>query len=470
MTDKKNSHFFEKFYFNQDIPLTEKTKHFHTLGLQFQIYSPVRLRMLLDKDTPWYIKEDTPKEILALAQKAPSLSDEEIDFELNKYYIHKAIRVMSAYKNGSIPLTSQPHVKTTPQNLLSKVGEECLTHLMNATKKNDYSLDNREIALFSTHKFLLDTRFYCDFDINPQILLHSFMMIEGELTGVKQYIFPTIQLTRGCYNECSHCMASATAKNINHMPYPMFLKIYETLLPHYKDLPMYTQDTSFGKHFDDSDPLHYQDNIIGADYGDIVTLLAQKYDMPSVILTRGVKGKQSKIAFAKILDQGISSFPISFVDTPKEDMAYNLKQLKDTLQIVNSMTVDEKERDFLKRMLYVSHLHLNSGPTITKETLDSLAFPLEDRYSKAPIYAVGRARQFPESELYYPWKGLKYNPFMSPFIIRPNGEVVFGKVDLKNGEYSQVVFGNIFDKKSPVSKHPNIFKLIWAVFKTRQNS
>ena len=461
---------FEVLFKNQDIPLDNESKDFHVLGLQYQIYSPIRVRMLQDKGIPWYIKEDTPKEILELSKKASALSDDEIDFELNKYYMHKAIRVMSAYKNGSIPLTNLPHVETAPQNLLSKEGEKALSYLITAAKEKDYTLRNREIALLGSHKFLLKSYFYRDFDIDAKKIMYSVKFLDGENKGKTHHIFPTIQITRGCYNECSHCMANATAKNINHMPYPMFVKIYEALLPHYKNMPMYTGDTSFGKHFDDSDPLHYQDNIMGVDYGDIVTLLSRKYNMPAILLTRGVRGKKSKIAFAKVLDQGIAHFPISFVDTPKENIEYNLKQLKDTLQIVNSMPVSEEERSLMKEMIHVTHLHLNSGPSVTKETLNSLAFDLSDKLDYAKIYAVGRARQFDKDELFYPWEGLDYNPFTAPVVITPRGNTIIGKVN-KKGEYNYTLLGNIFDKKFPLkNKKKNILKRAFEAITQRQHS
>ena len=419
---------FELSYKLKDEPLNEKTRSLHELGLSYHIYSPVRIRMLSEGYGDWYTKEDTPHEIQKLVQEAPSLSDSEIQAKLNKYYIHKAIRTMSAYKGGSVPLTNFPHVETKQINLLSQKGEQTLARLINAAKENDYSDRITLLALRGAHKFLMDTSCYRDFDIDGNFLIARHQMLEGPLKDKTFYTFPTVQLTKGCYNNCSHCMAEATADSINHMPYPMFIKIFEKLWPQYKKYPFYTGDHSFSKHFDDSDTFAYQDNIMGVDYGDVVTFLRAKHAAPSCLLTKGVRGKKAKLALAKTLQFSDWPINISFVDTPKENMPDNIKRLKDTLQVI-------KDIGFPKVLCLISHLTLKSGSSVPAEIFEDF------KVEKVAIYNCGRALQFPKEELLITEDVGGY--FIAPDVIQPNGDVVSRKVI--NGHIQSRKKANVFD-------------------------
>ncbi len=390
------------------------------------IYSPVVIRAAADNwnSLPFYVTEDTPLPIQEIIHQSSALTDNEIQYRLNKYAIKRAVEVLSQYHDCPVPLTNRSDIPVTRQNLLSEKGEKALAVLRQAVQQKYYTDKMARLAHKTTHKHLMDLSYYVSWRLPAKLLLQEYTFLDENRTVA--YNFPTIQLTQGCVNNCSHCMAEAEPK-LSHMPYPMFLGLFTCLNKTYKKYPEEIVDGesyAFNRFFSDSDMITYRDNIMGVDSGDVIFQLTFKHERGSAFMTRGVTDRASEIALAKVL---MLRLPIllSFVDTPAENMAHNIKQLQRTLQLLEKMGM--KEENFP-----INHLHLKSGPTVS----DDVFMGFENQ--KVEIYKAGRARQFPDSELLLP----PDEAFQCPIVLRPSGNVVWQEV--KNGVLESQTLTSLF--------------------------
>ncbi len=395
--------FEQVYHFRHTATVANK---FLPLALMYQIYSPVIIRALAKQwnGAPFYVAETTPVEIQQIIHQSSGFSDDEIQTQLNKYWITRAVRVLGAYRHCETPLTDSPKVEKMPRNFLSGKGERALQILQKALFEKRYSNTAAELAIRSTHKFLMDLSFYRSWKLNAEALAKG-PFRKG--TENEYYIFPTVQLTKGCINHCSHCCVRAGGP-LSHMPYPMFWAIYQELNKTYKDYPqiMLGGDTRmFDRFFGDSDSLSYRDSIMGADAGDVVMLMVAKYGNESTFMTRGVTDRASEIALVKVLlHQRVA---LSFVDTPAENMQRNIKQLQRTLQLIDKLK--------MRNVLWpINHLHLKSGPSVSDDVF--MGF----KTAKGFIYRWGRAKRFPKQETVHIPTGV----FQFSHIIRPNGDIV----------------------------------------------
>ena len=169
--------------------------------------------------------------------------------------------------------------------------------------------------------------------------------------------------------------------------------------------------------------LDYMDSIMDVDSGDIGLWIACEHGNCQY-LTRGIKTQRNKIALAKALLSGCA-VAFSFVDTPKENMTYNLEQLQKTLDVVDAVPERVGNPEII-------HLHLKSGPSVNPSVFRD--FKIED----AVIYALGRANDFAYDEVdHYPDR-----EFTAPTLIEPNGNITIQEI--KNGEISKKIMGNLF--------------------------
>jgi hypothetical protein len=169
--------------------------------------------------------------------------------------------------------------------------------------------------------------------------------------------------------------------------------------------------------------LDYQDPIMNVDSGDVGLWILEEKGYCQY-LTRGVKNERDKLALAKALVSG-QPVAISFVDTPKENIKDNLKQLNDTLDVVNSVP----ERTGQPSIIYV---HLKSGGKVDKKVFRD--FPVEPKI----IHALGRAKNFHSDEIEM-WPDENWIPKL---IFRPNGDLVWQEV--KSGDIYYEKGKNLF--------------------------
>ena len=202
--------------------------------LLFQIYSvPLIRRVYPDWLTaPWYLKENTPDKIHDLIEKAPHLSNRVLQKRLNEYHIQRAVEVLSAYQGCDVPMTQDETIAQNSFKLTSKKGDKALAILQNAIKAGQFSNQMAELAIRTGHKFLADDKYFirCSFSAKgaKQLAVPTCEIGKDEI----DYVFPTIQLTRGCLNQCSHCDSRAEP-HLSHMPWPVFRALYRGLNQHY---------------------------------------------------------------------------------------------------------------------------------------------------------------------------------------------------------------------------------------------
>ena len=393
----------------------------------FQIYSPLVIRQAYCSwpDFPWYLKENTPKEIKDLMEQSPYLSNKKLKQSLDEWYVQNAVKVLTAYQSCNVPITRD---KTIAQNcfyLISEKGDAALEKLNEAVKKNNYSDEIVELAVRTGHKFLADDKYYINFKISSQMASDFAIPTHKKGQTETDYVFPAIQLTRGCMNQCSHCDSRAQP-HLAHMPWPVFKNLYRNFNKYYHAYRQVESGHYFSNFFADSDILDYRDPIMGVDSGD-VGLWITKEDGFCNYLTRGVKNESDKLALAKALVSG-QPVGLSFVDTPLENMTRNLQQLHETLDVVKSV----RERCGNP---FIIHVHPKSGPSVDKSVVHH--FQVESKV----IHAVGRAKNFPESEV----NSYPDTEWLPRFIIDPSGDVTLQNV--KNGEICREKLNNIFKKQ-----------------------
>lgn len=417
--------------------------------LLYQIYSPVVVRQLY-RDwpiLPVYLKDNVPEDIVRLMENSPYLSNKVLQEKLNERAIYQAVSVLESYQSCDVPLTTDPTVPKNRLKLTSKRGDKALLILKNALVNKQYTDKMANLALRTSHKFLFDSKYYLPIHVSKDKADALAFPIRYEKDGpIVAYKFPAIQLTKGCMNHCSHCDSRAEA-HLSHMPWPIFVALHRGLNQYYRYYPQNECDHYFSQFFADSDMLDYDEPIMQVDSGDAGLWIAAE-KAPCQYLTRGVKNAKNKLALSKALVSGLP-IAISFVDTPQENMKHNIEQLNQTLDVVESV----KERIGNPIIL---HLHLKSGPTVSKEVFRD--FPLE----QDDIYAVGRAKDLPYEEVNH----FPDSKFVAPCLIEPNGNITDQRV--KKGEISKKTYGNIFARQFG----PNIksLQLFFRRFLSKKNS
>lgn len=422
--------YYEKLYLFKDNKkiVQERLNDF----LLFQIYSPAVIKETHNRwDTlPWYFRENMPREIRVLVEENSPyfsegnsyFSEENLQRELNKYYIQRAITALSTYQACDTPITQD---KTVPKNrykLTSKAGDKALAILQNAVKERQFSDNMTDLAVRTGHKFLMEDKYYLRLNLSKKFASLIALPVQMEGESETNYMFPTIQLTQGCLNHCSHC-DSCAKPHLSQMPWPVFRSLYRNLNKYYQHYPQRKSGYYFAIFFADSDMLDYRDPTMNVDAGD-VGLWIKGEGGYCQYLTRGIKGKSDKLALAKVLVSG-QPLAISFVDTPKENAPHNLKQLNETLDTVESVP----ERVGNPSIILV---HLKSGPTVDKKVFRN--FPTESKI----IHALGRAKNFPLDET-ETWADENWIPKL---IFRPNGNLVWQEV--KNGNVCWKQGKNLF--------------------------
>ena len=425
-TERIKMNYCEELYFLKD---NEKIVRKHWADfLLFQIYSAPLIRQVYPNwlTAPWALKQNTPDEIHDLIEKAPHLSNKVLQRRINEYNMSRAIRVLSAYQSCDVPLTQD---KTVPKNrykLTSAKGDKVLSVLEKAVEAKDFSDQMAELAIRAGHKFLCEDKYYIRSPFSAKGA-RSLLIPTHEIGKTEaDYIFPAIQLTQGCLNQCSHCDSRAEP-HLSHMPWPMFRALYRGLNRHYRNYRQEGVGFYFAAFFADSDMLDYRDPIIGADSGDVGLWIKAERGYCQY-LTRGVKNDRDKLALAKAMHshQAIS---ISFVDTPLENMSRNLAQLNDTLDVIESTSVKNVSPDIV-------HLHLKSGGSVDRSVFRG--YKTEDSI----IYALGRAKNLPAEEV-------EHHPderYLPKFVFRPNGDIVFQGVE--NGEICSLVKHNMLARQT----------------------
>lgn len=379
--------------------------------ITYQIYSPVTVKIMGKKIAESKIDNldlaNTPSEIRNLAVRSSDMQDDFLQKQIDLYWMKKAVFVLDSYQNCPIPLPDNKYQTYQGErtNLLSSKGQKALAYLNDALQSRQLNEKTVKMALKAAHKFYLDGDFYKQWKIDP----NSLVLPLGRSSNPKEELdmYPTLQLTKGCLNNCSHCLMRAEP-NITHMPYPMFLNLHKQLWKKYKKMPILdgteiglNEDVFFGKFFFDSDSLSYHDDIIGVDFGDIALKMYYNKE-PTTVMTKGVNTLISKIALKKIINKAPIS--LSFVDTPLENMVRNKKQLNETLDMFDK---------YGSKTAVLFHLHLKSGPSIGPEIFRG--YPVES----VEIYRAGRAKNFPDNELLH----LTDETFLPQVVIEPSGDI-----------------------------------------------
>ena len=367
--------------------------------LLLNIYSPVVIREAFHQwdSQKEHVKNALPIDIKELIKNSPQFSDDDIRRKLNKYTIQKAVQVLKGYKKCSLPLTQDPKVNSFQYNLLSEKGKRALHILFNADKKGHYSDAITSLAIATSHKFLMDFSYYKTPEITKE--LAEALLIHGQAKdGKMQYAFPILKLSKGCTNNCSHCMNCAEP-HVSHMPFPLWCALHKALNQYYGDPKSDRQyANTFQYFYEDNDPLSYRDDIIGADVGDIA-LFCKVNKAPFILTTKGATDARSEEALLKAASV-LTEIVFSFVDTPKENIPENLARIQKGIRQIHALP--------FHREAIVDHLHLKSGPTISEDQF------LGANVRSITIFAEGKACQFPSEELDPPLQGLY------PVIIDPD--------------------------------------------------
>ena len=436
---------FELMYQGKD---SYKVSSFLEDFLLFEIYSPRVLRLAHHRweELPSYVKNSVHPEIRDLIQKADDFSAIELKNRLNAHTIARAINVLLGYQNCSIPLTKSSSVPTIQKNLLSSRGEWALKRLLLASCHGEQTDAAAELALRTSHKFLMDLSYYKKVHLTLEDA-DAFILITHKTEKGKEEFFyhlPSVQLTQGCTNGCSHCFCDAK-NQLSYMPYPLWRGLYEELDRYYKyyeglewgatvtyrkfffkrkKQEIHRVPYSFSRFFHDSDITQYHDTIMNVDGGD-VALFVHCRGGECYFLTKGITDNLSRRAIAKACK--VEAIDLSFVDTPKENMPRNICQLKKTIDLIHSVPMN-------KGVGHIIHTHLKTPSVSADEIFEG------ETVLHHEIVPSGRANQFPTSEL----DCQRVHDFY-PFSINPNGDVVHPVCDY--GHYRQKKLTNLFGFK-----------------------
>ncbi len=394
--------------------------------LLYQVYSPEVLRQAYAhwSEFSWAVRENVPDEIQDLIVRNIFFSNKELQQKINEFEIKKAVQALKGYQSCDVPITQNPHVAQNRYNLLSKKGEETLKILERAVTQKHFSNRMADLAVVSAHKFLGEDKYYRHLKINKKDAAYYALPFRTHEDKRIRYMFPAIQLTRGCLNNCSHCDSRAKPF-LSHMPWPLARNLYRQFNRHYRHYPQEEMDFYFSSFFADSDMLDYDEPISGVDSGDVGLFITNEKGYCQY-LTKGVKNQKNKLALAKAIYSG-KAIMISFVDTPKENMSRNLQQLNETLDTIESLPDNNRKP-------YIHHLHLKSGPFVASDVFRG--FPVK----KGIIYDLGKAKDFPPEELEH----YTDDRWIPKIIFCPNGQVDWQEV--KNHEVERKPIEFLFHK------------------------
>ncbi len=268
--------------------------HLHDCVL-YGIYSPTILKeWLSQKETlPAYVNAQMPDRLKELAQN--NLSDEEMQQGIHRFWLTKAVDVLQGYHTCSLPISSDARVQTQTRSLLSKKGRDWLNRFKKAQKQDTIPINMGHEAFYAANKFL----FNLDLFISLKHLKNSTLLNNDLQHNL------TVSMSSGCYNGCCHCGFKATAP-VSHTPYPILLKLY--FLFDKQTYPSYL--------YADSDPISYQDPIIGADCGDVIHYIALKGQFSPGFITKGPLTKNNVIALSKVMER--TGVQFSYIDLPGE--------------------------------------------------------------------------------------------------------------------------------------------------------
>ncbi len=240
--------------------------------LLYGIYSPGVLKewKSRSKEIPSYLNAQMPDSLKALANS--SLSDDEMQQGIHRYWLDQAVRVLKGYHTCPVPLSSDKRAVSQTRSLLSLKGRSWLHRFEAVQKGNFVPLNTGHEAFYAANKFLLDLDLFQSLGY-----LKSCSLLNN---GLQRNL--TISMSSGCFNGCCHCGFGAKAP-VSHMPYPILLKLY--FLFDRQTYPSYL--------YADSDPIF----------------------TPSFI-TKGPLTRSNLTALSKVMERTAAQF--SFIDLPGE--------------------------------------------------------------------------------------------------------------------------------------------------------
>lgn len=263
--------------------------------LLYNIYSPAVLKewKARTKEIPSYLNAQMPDFLKALANS--SVSDDAMQQGIHRYWLNQAVSVLKGYHSCPVPLSSDKRVVSQTYSLLSLKGRSWLHRFEAVQKGSSVPLNTGHEAFYAANKFLLDLDLFRSLGY-----LKSCSLLNN---GLQRNL--TISMSSGCYNGCCHCGFEAKAR-VSHMPYPILLKLY--FLFDKQTYPSYL--------YADSDPISYQDPIIGADCGDVIHYVALKGQFAPGFITKGPLTPSNLTALSKVMERTGAQF--SYIDLPGE--------------------------------------------------------------------------------------------------------------------------------------------------------
>lgn len=286
----------------------------------YGIYSPQVLKewRARQKEIPAYLNAQMPEELKALAHD--TATDAALQQGIHRYWLNRAVHVLKGYHACPVPLSSDKRVESKIRSLLSLKGRSWLHRFEAVQKGTDIPLNTAHEAFHAANKFLLDLDLFTSLGY-----LKSGSLLNN---GLQRNL--TISMSSGCFNGCCHCGFEAKAP-VSHMPYPILLKLYF----------MFDRQTYPSYLYADSDPIAYQDPIIGADCGDVIHYIALKGQFAPGFITKGPLTPANVTALCKVMEKTAAQF--SYIDLPGEkNVAKNKSRIKEG--IAGFMQMPEKRR------------------------------------------------------------------------------------------------------------------------------
>lgn len=290
-------------------------KHFLKWML-FEFYTPQLCRMMAERQSS--LPEDFVAGWPSFIQESPHLSDLVLQDKIDTFWVKRALRVLSGYQACSVPLPAHSTVACKTMNLLSPRGEKLLHRLQKAVLHPPVSRTLKRQAFYAANKFLLDLNNFISF---PEIEKAPFTALKARMT---------VSLSTGCYNQCVHCGYEAKPV-LSHMPYPIFLRLVEAFGHQLGGKGLNGQMI-----YADSDPISYEDPIIGADAADVVYFLKTTIPLQNresvFFLTKGIATNREVIPIAKMA-MSRSPISLSVVLLPGENIQRNVRRVLNTINI-----------------------------------------------------------------------------------------------------------------------------------------
>ena len=304
-------------------------KHFFKFVL-FEFYTPMLCRMIARRQR--HIPSSVFTRLPSFVLMSPSLSDQQIQKQIDAFWLKKAIHVLSGYQQVKVPFSADPSVPRKMINLLSSHGQNVLKLLQNAEQRGVYPDSLKQEAFRSANKFLLDLNLFISF---PHIEEASFLSQKARLT---------VSLSTGCYNQCVHCAYEAKPP-VSHMPYPIFLRLVEAFAHR-------LSEPASQMLYANSDPLSYYDPIIEADSADVVHFLKHTIPLQNrqklAFLTKGILQKKDEKTVAK-LAMGRHKITLSVLLLPGEPIHQNICRVLKTIDVY---TQSGGERDQIEGRIF----------------------------------------------------------------------------------------------------------------------